>query len=157
MDEIIISEDLVLVNEAVQSSEEIIRKLGKLLLEEKYVKDSFVEAVLDREKIFPTGLQTTTIGFAIPHTDAEHVLKSTVAIATLKSPVTFMAMGSPEDEISVSIVMMLAISDPKKVIDTLTKVISILQNEATIDELINATTNIEIQGAFNEHMRNISD
>ena len=157
MDEIIISEDLVLVNETVQSSEEIIRKLGKLLLEEKYVKDSFVEAVLDREKIFPTGLQTTTIGFAIPHTDAEHVLKSTVAIATLKSPVTFMAMGSPEDEISVSIVMMLAISDPKKVIDTLTKVISILQNEATIDELINATTNIEIQGAFNEHMRNISD
>ena len=157
MDEIIISEDLVLVNETVQSSEEIIRKLGKLLLEEKYVKDSFVEAVLDREKIFPTGLQTTTIGFAIPHTDAEHVLKSTVAIATLKSPVTFMAMGSPEDEISVSIVMILAISDPKKVIDTLTKVISILQNEATIDELINATTKLEIQGAFNEHMRNISD
>lgn len=157
MDEIIISEDLVLVNETVQSSEEIIRKLGKLLLEEKYVKDSFVEAVLDREKIFPTGLQTTTIGFAIPHTDAEHVLKSTVAIATLKSPVTFMAMGSPEDEISVSIVMILAISDPKKVIDTLTKVISILQNEATIDELINATTKLEIQGAFNEHMHNISD
>ncbi len=157
MDEIIIREDLVLVNETVQSSEEIIRKLGKLLLEEKYVKDSFVEAVLDREKIFPTGLQTTTIGFAIPHTDAEHVLKSTVAIATLKSPVTFMAMGSPEDEISVSIVMILAISDPKKVIDTLTKVISILQNEATIDELINATTKLEIQGAFNEHMHNISD
>jgi PTS system galactitol-specific IIA component len=157
MDEIIIREDLVLVNETVQSSEEIIRKLGKLLLEEKYVKDSFIEAVLDREKIFPTGLQTTTIGFAIPHTDAEHVLKSTVAIATLKSPVIFMAMGSPEDEISVSIVMILAISDPKKVIDTLTKVISILQNEATIDELINATTKLEIQGAFNEHMHNISD
>lgn len=157
MDEIIIREDLVLVNETVQSSEEIIRKLGKLLLEEKYVKDSFIEAVLDREKIFPTGLQTTNIGFAIPHTDAEHVLKSTVAIATLKSPVIFMAMGSPEDEISVSIVMILAISDPKKVIDTLTKVISILQNEATIDELINATTKLEIQGAFNEHMHNISD
>ena len=148
MDEIIISKNLVLVNETVQSSEEIIRKLGKLLLEEKYVKDSFVEAVLDREKIFPTGLQTTTIGFAIPHTDSEHVLKSTVAIATLKSPVTFIAMGSPGVEISVSIVMMLAISDPKKVVDTLRKVISVLENEVTIDKLVKATTKQEIQRRF---------
>ena len=66
MDEIIISEDLVLVNETVQNSEEIIRKLGKLLLEEKYVKDSFVEAVLDREKIFPTGLQLGSTNHSIP-------------------------------------------------------------------------------------------
>ncbi len=32
-----------------------------------------------------------------------------------------MAMGSPDDEISVSVVMMLAVSDPKQVVDTLRK------------------------------------
>lgn len=156
MSEIAINVNNILVNESAPSREAVIRKLGSLLYENKYVKDTFVEAVLDREIIFPTGLQTATVGFAIPHTDAEHVLKSTVAIATMKSPVTFMGMGYPDTEISVSIVLMLAISDPKKVMDTLTKVVSILENAATIKKLVNAVSELEIYDAFNEHMQNIS-
>lgn len=157
MSEIKINADNILVNDSAQSREAIIRQLGGLLYEHKYVKDTFVEAVLEREIIFPTGLQTATVGVAIPHTDAEHVIKSTVAIATLKSPVIFMGMGYPDTEIPVSIVLMLAISDPKKVIDTLTKVISILENAATIDNLVNAVTELDIHDAFNEHMQNISE
>jgi len=157
MSDLLIDVENILVNDTVQNHEEIIRKLGTLLHNNHYVKDTYTQAVLDREIIFPTGLQTTTAGFAIPHTDAEHVIKSTVAVATLDTPVIFKAMGNPEADISVTVVMMLAISDPKKVVDTLRKVISVLENEVTIEKLVKATTKLEIQSAFNEHMSNISD
>jgi PTS system galactitol-specific IIA component len=157
MNEIQISLENILVNEIVDNNEEIIRRLGQLLHNNGYVKDSYTQAVLDREIIFPTGLQTKSLGFAIPHTDAEHVEISTVAIATLEKPVNFRAMGSPDDEISVSIVMMLAVNDPKQVVNTLVKVISILENEVTIEKLVKATTSVEIFDAFNEHIRMVSN
>jgi len=157
MNEIKISLKNILVNEIVESKEEIIHLLGKLLQNNGFVKDTYIQAVLDREIIFPTGLQTKSVGFAIPHTDADHVEKTTVAIASLEKPVIFNSMGSPDDEISVSVVMMLAISDPKQVVGTLVKVISILENEVTIDKLVKATTKNEIYNAFTEHMNMISD
>lgn len=156
MTEITITEKNILVNDPSQSREEIIRKLGALLRANKFVKDTFIDAVLEREIIFPTGLQTTTVGVAIPHTDAEHVIKSTVGIATLKSEVVFMGMGYPDLEIPVSIVIMLAIHDPKKVVDTLTKVISIIENEATMLKIVNAATEGEIQRAFLDHLNTLS-
>lgn len=146
----------ILVNHLAQNREDVIRSLGGLLLENNYVKDTFTEAVLDREIIFPTGLQTKTVGVAIPHTDTEHVIESTVAIATLTSPVVFMGMGYPDLEIPVSIVMMLAVSDKEKVMETLTKVISILENEATINKLVGASTEQEVQDAFLNHMNSIT-
>ncbi len=157
MTEIEISVENILVNETVDSNEEIIRRLGTLLQKNGYVKDSYIQSVLDREIIFPTGLQTKSLGFAIPHTDSEHVKITTVAIATLEKPVIFRAMGSPDEDISVSIVMMLAVSNPKQVVDTLVKVISILENEVTIEKLEKATTSVEIYDAFNEHIRKISN
>jgi len=157
MTEIEISVENILVNETVDSNEEIIRRLGTLLQKNGYVKDTYLQSVLDREIIFPTGLQTKTLGFAIPHTDAEHVKKTTVAIATLEKPVIFREMGSADDEISVSVVMMLAVRDPKQVVDTLVKVISILENEVTIEKLEKATTALEIYDAFYEHIQQVSD
>jgi PTS system galactitol-specific IIA component len=73
MNEIQISLENILVNEIVDNNEEIIRRLGQLLHNNGYVKDSYTQAVLDREIIFPTGLQTKSLGFAIPQTDADHV------------------------------------------------------------------------------------
>ena len=157
MEDLTISVKNILVNEAVQSAEEIIRKLGRLLYNSGYVKDTYVQAVLDREEIFPTGLHIPSLGFAIPHTDAKHVNQSAVAVATLSKPVVFKAMDNPEVDIPVTMVMMLAISDPKKVIESLTKVISILEYETTIDKIKNATTKKEIRDAIREHMRRITE
>jgi len=102
-------------------------------------------------------LQTEKVGLAIPHTDSKHVIQSAVAVATLTSPVMFKAMDNPEVEIPVTIVMMLAISDPKKVIESLTKVLSILENETAIDKIMRAATRQEIQEAFSAHIRHITE
>jgi len=156
MENLTISSENILVDQQAESSEEIIRKLGGLLYNNRYVKETYINAVLEREKVFPTGLQTTSLGFAIPHTDAVHVLRSAVAVATLTRPVSFKAMDNPNLDIPVHVVMMLAISDPKMVVDTLTKVISILEDHEAIATIQNATTKEEVQHAVQEHIRKVT-
>lgn len=107
------------------TKEEAIRVLALLLYEGGYVRSSFGAAVLEREKVFPTGLPTEPVGIAIPHTDPEHVLVSALAVGVLSHPVPFHEMGSLDDEIPVSIISMMAISDP-------TAVVAVLRNLALV-------------------------
>lgn len=157
MEKLDISVANILIKEPARTSDEILTRLGGLLFENHYVKDTFVQAVLDREKIYPTGLQTTTVGIAIPHTDAKHVNRSAVAVATLESPVTFTAMDDENQKIPVSVILMMAVSDPKKVIDTLTKVISILEDKPAMDKIIQAEKKEDIQQAVKDHIEWITE
>ncbi len=87
-----VEDKFVFIDLDASSSEESIRKMSKFLREAGYVKASFEDAVLSREEMFPTGLPTPEIGVAIPHTDPEHVIYPTIAIAILKKPVEFKQM-----------------------------------------------------------------
>lgn len=147
----------ILVQVQAGSREEIITQLGSLLFEYGCVKDTFVQAVLDREKVYPTGLQTSILGFAIPHTDTEHVNSPALAIATLREPVVFQAMGDPDTSVSVRVVMMLAISDPKAVVHVLRKVISILEDSEALTGLLGASSREEIRRIVHTHIQKMRD
>ena len=56
---------------------------------------------------------------AIPHTDSKHVHESALAVGILSKAVAFQEMGSLDSEISVNIISMMAISDPKSVMPVL--------------------------------------
>ena len=155
--ELSIEEHLILVKEKVTSREEIIRKLGSLLLENGYVKDTYTQAVLDREIEYPTGLQARVTGVAIPHTDTEHVLKPAVAIATLDDLIIFNAMGMPNTKVEVDIVLMLAIHDPKLVVSILRKVIFILEDDEALKKMLSAKTKPEIKSIMINHIRSLAN
>ena len=128
-----LNENLILVKETVKDREEIIRKLGGLLYDNSFVKDSYTKAVLERENVFPTGIATSVTGVAIPHTDSIHVNRSAIAIATLERPIVFEAMGYPEKSINnVRLVMMLAIQDPKKVMEVIRQIMKILDRKSVV-------------------------
>lgn len=103
--------------------EEVITRLASSLEILGYVRDSFRNAIFEREKVFPTGLPTEPIGVAIPHTDAEHVITDAMAIGVLHEPVQFKEMGTSNGEslVDVSLVTMLAISDPKGMVPLLSR------------------------------------
>ena len=126
---------LVQVALQVADSEEAIRSLASLLLRGGYVKDSFTDAVLERERSFPTGLPTGNVPVAIPHADSVHVVRSAVAIGVLAKPVAFREMGEPDNVLNVQIVMMLAIHDPKAVVPFLQKTCGILQDGEFLSRL----------------------
>lgn len=122
----------------VQNSNDVIKELGGIFLESDLVKETYINAVLEREQTMPTGLNTGTINVAIPHTDSEHVNESALALATLKKPVKFRLMDDPTKEVDVEIVFLLAVKDPMEQLGLLRKLMSIFQDDKLIYKMKNA-------------------
>jgi PTS system galactitol-specific IIA component len=151
--ELIIDERIILVKELIKDKEEIIRKLGGLLQINGFVEETYTQAVYDRELVYPTGLKARVTGVAVPHTDTIHVIKPAVAIATLKNPVIFNGMGAPETEVAVDIVLMLAIHDPKQVVNVLRKVIFVIEDDEALRNFQAANTKKEIKDIMQAHIQ----
>ena len=119
--------------------EDVMKSLGQKLIDEGYTKESYIDALLTREKDFPTGLDIDGLGVAIPHTDVSHVNKAGIAIGVLKKPVTFIQMGSDDEEVGVKLVFMLAVTDPNAHIDELQRIIEIIQDKDVLEKLFTVT------------------
>ena len=130
-----IGKNLVRLFHGDVTKENAIQVLATLLYEGGYVRASFGAAILEREKVFPTGLPTEPIGIAIPHTDPEHVLVSALAVGVLSHPVLFHEMGSLDDEVRVSIISMMAISDPASVVPVLRNLALVYQDPEFLSSL----------------------
>ncbi|WP_208861541.1 PTS sugar transporter subunit IIA [Paracoccus versutus] len=129
------------VDTTASTSEEIIRLLALRLYALGYVKESYADAVVEREQILPTGLPLgREDSIAIPHTDPKHVLRSGVALATLTAPIMFANMEEPDEVVSVGTVFLLAIDDKDKQISTLQQIMETIQNPAALDSLKQART-----------------
>lgn len=119
----------------LKNNKEVLSSLADYLMEEKMVKESFKEAILEREKSYPTGLQFDGYGIALPHTDSEHVIKSQIAIMTLEKPVKFIEMASTDKEIDVKTIFMLALKDSNQHIKILQKVMELLQDKEAMSKI----------------------
>lgn len=145
----LIDPSLIMLNVEATEKEEVITLMAKKLISEGYVKSSYLNAILQREKEYPTGLPTNGVGVAIPHTDIEHVIKPGIAVATLKNPVRFNVMGNPDEEVDVKLIFMLAITEPKGQIDLLKKLVSVFQNRQLLMELCNIKSEEECAKILN--------
>ncbi len=141
-------EALALQSEA-KSNEEIIRILAGKLERLGYVKPSYADAVVARERTLPTGLPLERAeNVAVPHTDPEHVLKAGVAFATLRSPIAFGNMEEPDERLPVSFVFLLAIDDKDRQIETLQGVMAAIQDEEVLEKLKRARTLADVEAAL---------
>lgn len=128
------------------SAEEVIRNLAGRLMYAGYVRDSYVESVLARERIQPTGLPLEgKFNAAIPHTDVEHVIKPGIAMATLNRPVMFRNMINPNEEVAVHLVFLLALDQPKSQIEMLQQLSQALQQPAIVEQLMNARNLFQVR------------
>lgn len=119
--------------------EDVMKNLGQKLIDAGYSKESYIDALIAREKDFPTGLDIDGLGVAIPHTDVSHVNKAGIAIGVLKEPVTFIQMGTDDEEVGVKLIFMLAVTDPNAHIDELQRIIEIIQDKGVLEKLFTVT------------------
>jgi galactitol PTS system EIIA component len=148
--------NVVFLNVQAETSEDIITLLYEKMKELNYVKESFIQAILEREKVYPTGLPLAKMGVAIPHTDAEHVVSPMIAVAVLTKPVKFQMMGSSGTTIDTDIVFMLAIKEPEKQIIMLERLMGIFQNEETMSSLKEASSTEEVIDILNRELNYVS-
>lgn len=119
----------------VENKQQLFETLAGKLQQEGFVKENYLEGITEREEEYPTGILVGETGFAIPHTDSVRVNKSQICFASLKHPVEFSDMVDKENKISVSLVFMLAMSQPHEQVDTLQNMIALFQNEAAVEQL----------------------
>ncbi|MCD7888005.1 MAG: PTS sugar transporter subunit IIA [Clostridiales bacterium] len=135
---------LIFTNVEAATSDDVMKFVGGALTREGYTKDSYVNALIEREAEYPTGLDIEGIGVAIPHTPVTHVYKSGTAIAVLSNPVPFVQMGTDDEYTDVRLVFMLSVVDPNQHIDELQQIIAIIQDKDVLERLLAAKTPSEI-------------
>jgi galactitol PTS system EIIA component len=141
----------VALHYAAGDSKDVIAHLGKCLFDAGYVRDTFVDAALDRESRLPTGLPLSgDVNAAIPHTEVEHVVKPGLAMATLSAPVTFQNMIDPEEAVPCQLVFVMALDQPKAQIEMLQEIAGILQNPAVITDLMSARHFEEVRAVLSK-------
>ncbi|OJF96211.1 PTS sugar transporter subunit IIA [Alkalibacterium sp. 20] len=134
-----LDKNLVFIDLDFEKKEDILNFLSNKLLEHDYVKPEYPKAIIEREKIYPTGLPSLGVNIAIPHADNELVHKTSIAIGMLKNSAKFCSMENIEKELDVKIVMMLAIKEAHGQIEMLQKVVSIIQNDTLTREITKMT------------------
>lgn len=134
MTELRLEPSLIFAPVRVDDRNAVLKLLAGRMKELGYVKDTYLQAVLDRERAFPTGIAVNGGGVALPHCDPEHVIQPTMALAILEKPVTFGAMTG-QGEVLVDIVFMLAMKEPSKQIYLLQQVAFMLQNPELLSAL----------------------
>jgi PTS system galactitol-specific IIA component len=107
--------------------EHVLRALAGRVVAQGYARPSLVDAVVERERRFPTGLPTA-VPSAIPHTDPEHVLRSGLAVATLATPVRFGVLAT-------EVVMLLCVSDAGGQVAALQQVLAALRDGVAVARL----------------------
>ena len=128
----------------VADSASVITEMGMKLLHAGLVQDNFIEAVIKREGVYPTGLPTS-IPVALCHTDPEFVKCSFLTVATLEKPVQFHEMGNPDNIQEVKIVFILGILDKDKHIDILKNIMKFIQSDRLLQLTYATESKLEIK------------
>ncbi len=139
-----IDEAIIETNMTVVDSDSVITIIGKKLMLAGLVNDDFIEAVINREIEYPTGLPTS-IPVALCHTDPEYVKCSFLTVATLEKPVQFHEMGKPDNIQEVKIVFFLGILNKDKHINILKNIMKFIQSEPLLQSICATDSKSEIK------------
>ena len=138
---------------SLKNNTEALETTAQLLYEKDLVKDSYLNAIMEREKSFPTGLEFENYGIAIPHTDSEHVNSEAMVINILKNPVKFEQMAAEGLYTDVNIIVMLAIKNKENQVPYLQALIDIFQDKEKVNTLLECENNDIIEETFKKYLK----
>ncbi len=140
----IIDKRHVKVGLKADSREEALRLAGQMFLDTGCVKESFIDAILEREELYPTGLNLKYNAIAMPHTTPQHVNRPGIALVKLEKPVVFMHMGSTGEKVEAEMIFMMAITDPEEQIHNLKKIMTLFMDEELVGRFRDAASEEEL-------------
>lgn len=88
------SKELIEINLEVANQQELFDFAFQHLPYLDFVTADFLAMVKERERAYPTGLQTASGAIAIPHTDPNYVKQSFIYVIRLSQGVSFQEMGT---------------------------------------------------------------
>ena len=134
---------VVKIDSENMSCEDVERRIASVLMEQGYAKDTYAQAIVDREANFPTALDMEGLNVAIPHCDIANVNKAAICMGLLSTPVDWYKMDDPESTCKVSVVVMLALTEAHAHLEMLQKVIAFVQDQELVAKVLAAPTSEE--------------
>lgn len=144
MAEIAFSPELVVILDGVHSYQEAETALANHLVELGYAKNSFPQAIAEREESFPTGLQIGEFNAAMPHCDPENVNQAAICVGVIKNPVNWKRMDDPDETCKVSLVTMLALTEAHSHLEMLQRVVALIQDQELMGKIASAGSPKEV-------------
>lgn len=121
---------------SIDSYQKVIKLAGKPLVDGKLVTQKFIQACIDRETNFPTGLKLSEfLGIAIPHGSSEFVNASAVSFVRLNESVDFGLMEDKSQQVPCKYAFNLALSNGGEHIGILRKLMRLFQDERFIKNI----------------------
>ena len=121
-------------NESLNSYQDAIKVTGQQFINEKMILPQYVDACIDREKEYPTGLELKNgIGIAIPHGNQKFVKESGISFLRLKQPVNFGLMSDATKQVSCKFVFNLALFEGEQQLNMLRQLMGLFRDEKFID------------------------
>lgn len=134
------------------NQDDLLKEIYDQLLKAGYVKGNFLTHIVRREHLYPTGLDTSTLGhnlpnIAIPHTEGEFVNTRLIVPVALNKPVAFGNMIKPAQKIPVKFLFMLLETNPDGQAKLLSLVMDFLA-QTPVDKLRSFLNMTDAQAIF---------
>lgn len=123
----------IVIEGEAKTWEEAIRLCGNALVQHQYTDERFIEACIEREKEFPTGLPGA-IPVAIPHSQSTGILETAVCVLRLHEPVYFYRMDDQEQAVAIRLVFNMAIKGTDDHLVFLQKLIGFVTNQEMVKQ-----------------------
>lgn len=136
--------ELVLLEVEQTTQSELFNALNSMLLEKKYVTEGFLKAIQKREIEYPTGIQTATIGVAIPHTDPENILEPFVAVIRPRKSIVFEPMGMADGHVEAQLIFVLGVKRDGGQVIMLQHLMNMLMDDDTVSQLLGVSDPAEM-------------
>jgi len=121
--------------------ESVLREMARYLESKGLVKPTYAQSVVDRENTYPTGIPSEPIAVAIPHSERGDVLKTAVLIGRKKgSGIIFRRIDDPDIEVNAEVIFMLAVDSNQGQLDTISKIMELIQDSKLIETITKADT-----------------
>ena len=130
------SEDLILLNYEADNKEQVLREICKNVLRRNYVCDGYSDALIEREKNFPTAIEFG-VPIALPHI-GEFCNEPFLSICTLKNAVKFYSMDGSDKELGVRIIFLFGITNAKDQVNILKNFMFAFQDDCNMNAILNA-------------------
>jgi len=142
------NKDLILKSDA-RTQEEVFKEVGSFLLDKQLVNDEFIDAIIDREHNYPTGLDLAPVAeglpnVAIPHTETEYCKTKAVVFVKLTHEVVFYNMIAPDQELKVSYLFFIINDEKTNQTNVLSNLMAFMTNEENMRTLEQKETPEEI-------------
>ena len=111
-----------------------------------YVLKGYGDAVVGREKEYPTGLPGKGINIAIPHTNNLLVNNPAIGVIIPKEPVKFCMMGTEDQVLECELILPLVVKDSKMQITMLRKLMKVINDNELLKKIRDSKDKKEIIG-----------